>query len=85
MAQAPVTLSPSNKNTTNPNQITKTPAWTGNGVSGGQPNFNMQSFAQIVEQEKANRNILEIKIIKIMTESDRSSKPQRRGLTFDEK
>ena len=47
-----------------PDQFARTSTWVEASVSGGQ-NTKLRSFAEIIEEEKANRNILEIKMHKI--------------------
>ena len=58
----------------NPDQKAATKAWAMGGAPGG--TSNMRTFSQIIEEEKSNRNILEIHITKT------SSKPK--NLTFDD-
>ena len=43
-----------------PDQRTATPVWTGGSVSGG--NTTTRTFEQILQDEKKDRNILEIQI-----------------------
>ena len=57
-----------------PDQKAATTAWAMGGASGG--NKNMRTFAEIIEQEKTNRNILEIHLTKT------AIKPK--NLTFDD-
>ena len=63
-----------------PGQLSGNPAWTGSRVTGGNP---MRSFAQILEEEKKNRNILEIHLAKITTEEDPTGK-SKKSLNFDD-
>ena len=49
-----------------PGQMTNHSAWTGIGATGG--NYpNSRNFSQIISEEKANWNIIEIKLTKITT------------------
>jgi hypothetical protein len=61
----PDTLPASNLNSL-PDQRTRTSAWAGAGVSGG-INMKTRTFAQIIQDEKNQRNILEIQLNKIVT------------------
>ena len=60
-----------------------TSAWAGGGVLGGKNSTAQRNFAKIIEDEKSNRNILEIQLVKIVTENEGViSKP--RPLTYDD-
>ena len=76
----PPVLSPSPTTTTyNPDQTSRTSAWAGAGAPGG-----MRSFIQIIEDEKTNRNILEIHLSKIIS-TDTNGKPiTPANLNFDD-
>ena len=70
-------ISPTEHKTTNsPGQVAGPPAWAGAGALGGAP--NSRTFQQIIEEEKKNRNIIEIQIAK--PEPTESLRP----LTYDE-
>ena len=60
-----------------PDQVSYS-AWAAQGVLGGS---NNRSFQQIIEDEKKNRNIIEIKLIKSESDCEESS---IRHLTYDE-
>ena len=64
--------------TSSPDQVSGHSAWTGVGALGG---ANTRTFDQIIEQEKKNRNIIEIHIVKD-TENIQENPP--RQLTFDD-
>ena len=66
--------SPPPTNIHNPDQKAATKAWAMGGAPGG--TSNMRTFSQIVEEEKTNRNILEIHLTKT------TSRPK--NLTFDD-
>ena len=57
-----------------PGQVAGSPAWAGPGALGG--NANNRTFQQIIEDEKKNRNIVEIQLIKL--------EDSQRPLTFDD-
>ena len=63
-----------------PDSRTMSPAWTGGRALGG----SSRSFEQIVEEEKKNRNILEIQITKILSEDQNGEQVRPRSLTFEE-
>ena len=65
-----------------PGQVSNTPAWAGNGALGGATENN-RTFSQIIEEEKLNRNILEITLSRQNTEEVSQNNYQRR-LTFDD-
>ena len=66
-----------------PGQVSSLPAWVGSGVLGGAPENN-RTFAKIIEEEdKLNRNILEITLEK-HTSEDESQNNSQRSLTFDD-
>ena len=68
------TNQPSQHPPTTPDQKTTTKAWALGGASEG--TSNMRTFEQIIEDEKANQNILEIHL---------SKNPTRpKNLTFDD-
>ena len=50
------------QNNTLPDQLSSKLAWASNGASGG--SLNCRSFEQIIEDERKNRNIIEIKLVK---------------------
>ena len=56
---------PTTQNLQQPGQVSMSPAWGGHGALGGNKTTNQRSFAQIIESEKANRNILEIYLEKV--------------------
>ena len=66
-----------------PDQMTKTPARTGAGATGG-ANPNSRNFSQIIEDEKANRNILEITITKITQTDSEGTVHKGPSLNFDD-
>ena len=49
-----------------PGQVSSGPAWAG--ALGGAKTINSRTFAQIIEEEKATRNIIEIHLSKQNTE-----------------
>ena len=65
--------------TTNPDHLSMTSAWAVGGVTGGINRTTQRAFSKIIEEEKSNRNILEIQIVKIITDNE---KP--RPLTYDD-
>ena len=65
-----------------PGQVSNSPAWAGSGALGGATE-NIRTFAQIVEEEKLNRNILEITLSRHISEEEPQNNAQR-GLTFDD-
>ena len=63
--------------------MSKNSAWAGRGAQGGAKTTAQRTFAQIVEDEKLTRNILEIQLDKITSEQNGViSKPK--PLTFDD-
>ena len=71
------------QNLQQPGQVSMSPPWGGHGALGGNKSAAQRSFAQIIESEKANRNILEIYLEKVNKEENGSSiKPK--SLTFDD-
>ena len=66
-----------------PGQVSSTPAWAGTRALGGATNINNRTFAQIIEEEKLNRNIIEIHITK-QTSKEEEEKNSSRGITFDD-
>ena len=70
---------PSQQNTMNnltPGQDSGTSAWAGAGGLGGKP-LNSRTFLEIIEEEKKNRNILDIQL-------ERNNIENPRYLTFDD-
>ena len=67
-----------------PGQITGSSAWYGDRASGGNPMHAMRSFAQIVEDEKRDRNILEISIQKPKPSDDDPEAARIKPITFDD-
>ena len=65
-----------------PEQKTVTSAWALGGVSGG--TNNMRTFSQILEEEKLNRNILEIHLTKTSWLNDQGKIEKPKNLTFDD-
>ena len=63
-----------------PDQRTETPAWNGESAFGG----TFRTFPQILEEEKRNRNILELKITKIISQDEHGEQQRPRSLTFEE-
>ena len=64
-----------------PGQLSGNPAWSGTRVTGGTP---MRPFALILEEEKKNRNILEIHLGRVSSTDDENSTKSKKGLTFDD-
>ena len=63
-----------------PDLRTGTPAWAGDSVSGGQT----RSFEQIIQEEKRNRNIIEIQLTKIQRSDENGKILRPKSLTFEE-
>ena len=61
-----------------PGQVSGQPAWAGEGALGG---ANNRTFNQIIEEEKKNRNIIEIHLTK---NTGNTQENQPRQLTFDD-
>ena len=63
-----------------PDQISVDPAWAGHGVSGGTP---LRPFSQIILEESATRNIIQLRLTKIPTHvNGKSTLPK--NLNFDD-
>ena len=60
-----------------------TSAWAGGAGAAGLPR-KQRSFAEIMADQKKNRNILEITLTKIQKEDDKGNITKHRNLTFDE-
>ena len=70
--------SSSASNTLPPGQVSGQPAWAGVGALGG---ANSRTFEQIIEQEKKERNIIEIHLTKSLEANQENS---ARQITFDD-
>lgn len=64
-----------------PDQRTATPAWAGGSVTGG---ITTRSFAQILEDEKKDRNILEIQLNCNTITSESGSQSKAKNLTYED-
>ena len=74
---------PPNLLETSPGSTNMTSAWAGGAGPAGQPR-KQRSFAEIISEQKKNRNILEFILTKIQT-IDKAGKPHtHKNLTFDE-
>ena len=71
------------QNLQSPGQVSTSSVWTGHGAPGGNKPTTLRTFAQIVEAEKVNRNILEIHLEKITSE-DNGVTIKPKSLTFDD-
>ena len=69
--------------TKQPGQVSGTSAWAGTGALGGKTN-NMRDFNRIIEEEKANRNIIEINLTMITTTDSEGTINKPRYLKFDD-
>ena len=79
----PLTLASTTPATQSPGQLTNSPEWAGTGAPGG-TTPNSRSFTQIIEDEKANRNILEITLTKITTTDSAGNVLKGPSLNFDD-
>ena len=66
-----------------PDQVTGLLAWAGPRALGGTSTNNNRTFDQIIEEEKKNRNIIEIQLSKITSAEDPTENSSR-GLTYDD-
>ena len=66
-----------------PGQVTKAPAWAGLGAPGG-TKPNSRNFSQIIQEEKTNRNILEIHLQKIILTDSDGNTSKGPNLNFDD-